>query len=98
MHGFALNLSMDLELFRLIVPCGITEYGVCSLASLGIAAPSPRELAPEAHAILSRRLGRECGQWLDLSELSLNAVSEWLRTGAASPADSIPALVAAVEP
>jgi len=78
MHGFALNLSTDLELFRLIVPCGIREYGVCSLASLGIAAPSPRQLAPAAHVILSRRLGRVCGEWLDLSELSLSAVPERL--------------------
>ena len=88
MHGFALNLSTDLELFRLIVPCGITEYGVCSLASLGIAAPSPQQLAPEAHAILSRRLGRQRGQWVDLSELPLSAVSEWLEAAAASPAGS----------
>jgi lipoyl(octanoyl) transferase len=86
MHGFALNLATDLELFRLIVPCGITAYGVCSLASLGIPAPSPLELAPEAHVILSRRLGRSLGQWVDLSELSLAAVPEWLRTDAASGA------------
>jgi lipoyl(octanoyl) transferase len=86
MHGFALNLSTDLELFRLIVPCGISEYGVCSLASLGIVAPSPRQLAPDAHAILSRRLGRQRGEWLDLSELALSAVPEWLGTGAPSGA------------
>jgi lipoyl(octanoyl) transferase len=91
MHGFAVNLSTDLELFRLIVPCGITEYGVCSLASLGIAAPSPRELAPEAHAILSRRLGRARGPWVDLSELSLAALPEWLQARAESS-------VAAVDP
>ena len=71
MHGFALNLSLDLQLFRLIVPCGISEYGVCSLASLGVPAPSPRELAPVAHLLLSQRLGRSAGQWLDLSELPL---------------------------
>jgi len=71
MHGFALNLSLDLELYRLIVPCGITEYGVCSLASLGLPAPSPRELAAVAHRVLSQRLGRATAQWLDLSELPL---------------------------
>ena len=36
MHGFAVNIDPDLSHFTGIVPCGIAEYGVTSLARLGI--------------------------------------------------------------
>ncbi|MXP10499.1 lipoyl(octanoyl) transferase LipB [Pseudoblastomonas halimionae] len=35
MHGFSVNLDPDLSHFTGIVPCGIEEYGVTSLARLG---------------------------------------------------------------
>ncbi|MBS0254666.1 MAG: lipoyl(octanoyl) transferase LipB [Proteobacteria bacterium] len=36
MHGFAVNLNPDLAHFAGIVPCGIAEKGVTSLARLGL--------------------------------------------------------------
>ena len=37
MHGFSVNLAPDLSHFAGIVPCGIEEFGVTSMARLGIA-------------------------------------------------------------
>ncbi len=55
MHGFAVNLAPNLAHFSGIVPCGIAEYGVTSLARLGLAV-SPREwdeaLRAEAESFL----------------------------------------------
>jgi lipoyl(octanoyl) transferase len=36
MHGFSINVAPDLSHFGGIVPCGIAEYGVTSLESLGL--------------------------------------------------------------
>ena len=36
-HGVALNVDPDLSHFTGIVPCGVREHGVTSLADLGIA-------------------------------------------------------------
>ena len=37
-HGISLNVSPDLFHFDGIVPCGVTEHGVTSLADLGLTA------------------------------------------------------------
>lgn len=36
MHGFAVNIHPDLSHFNGIIPCGISEYPVTSMADLGI--------------------------------------------------------------
>lgn len=44
-HGFALNVSTDLAHFETIVPCGIADRGVTSLARLNGRAPDLRDVA-----------------------------------------------------
>ena len=64
MHGFSVNLAPDLAHFEGIVPCGIDQFGVTSLARLGIAVDSPSwdaALQARAAAFLAA-LERPCGE------------------------------------
>jgi len=53
MHGFALNLDPDLSLYQAIVPCGIREHGVSSIAALGGRSLSVEQAAQRAFEVLA---------------------------------------------
>ena len=57
MHGFALNVAPDLDHFDRMVPCGITEFGVTSLAAEGIHVPMAE--------VVDRVAARAAERWAD---------------------------------
>jgi lipoyl(octanoyl) transferase len=61
-HGFAFNVSTDLAGFGLIVPCGIAQYGVTSLAALGAEAPPVAAVARAVVAHFEQMFDAE-GVW-----------------------------------
>jgi len=62
LHGFAINVAPDLSHFSGIVPCGIAEFGVTSLAQLGKQMPLMRVDAALKQSFLSflKSLERAC--------------------------------------
>jgi lipoyl(octanoyl) transferase len=59
-HGFAINVTTDLEAFNLIVPCGLPGARVTSIARLGVASPPALE-------ILAARIARTLGAELNVT-------------------------------
>jgi lipoyl(octanoyl) transferase len=64
LHGFSVNLDPDLEHFRGIVPCGIADFGVTSVARLG------QNGDP---AVFDAALRAECARFLCELELKQSA-------------------------
>jgi lipoyl(octanoyl) transferase len=88
-HGFALNLTTDLRDFALIVPCGIPDHAVTSLAQeMGREIVGPGEL-PDLEKV-AHQAARQFGQVFDQHVLAVESPGA-LRAQAAEAAREFPA-------
>jgi lipoyl(octanoyl) transferase len=72
LHGYALNVTTDLSGFDLIVPCGIADHGVTSIAALTGDAPSVRDVATLSLATFGEVFEREVSAVVDRTERELD--------------------------
>lgn len=82
MHGLALNVAPDLSYFADIVPCGLSDRGVTSLASFLDPVPRPAEARLEMIQAFREVFG------LDLVEYSAGAVEGWALLAPPEPTPS----------
>lgn len=85
-HGFALNVDPDLSMFDHIVPCGITDRGVTSMAAVLGIAPEPKAVADRVIARFATEFGYEQVERADVAWRHASSdLSAFSRDAATSP-------------
>jgi lipoyl(octanoyl) transferase len=74
-HGFAFNVSTRLDDFRAIVPCGISDAGVCSLESLLARAGRPAHAFAEVEERAAQHAAEVWESELEEAPLELETIS-----------------------
>jgi lipoyl(octanoyl) transferase len=84
-HGISLNIAPDLSHYSGIVPCGIRDGGITSLADLGLIR-TPKEVADALRATFEQRFGATA----DLTNLPVAAVGQPEMAGVANESAPLP--------
>jgi lipoyl(octanoyl) transferase len=90
-HGFALNVNTNLDYFKLIVPCGITDKPVTSLEQeMAESGPSGARKVP-ALEDLAQQVARNFGRVFEAQTLWLESLDALLSSPGMSDYDTAPA-------
>jgi len=90
-HGFALNVSTNLDYFKLIVPCGITDKPVTSLEQEIAQSPLSRDRKVPALEDLAQQVARNFGRVFEAQTLWLESLDALFASSATSDYDTTPA-------
>jgi lipoyl(octanoyl) transferase len=90
-HGFALNVSTNLDYFKLIVPCGIADKPVTSLEQEMAQSTLSRGRKVPALEDLAQQVARNFGRVFEAQTLWLESLDALFASSATSDYDTTPA-------
>jgi len=90
-HGFALNVNTNLDYFKLIVPCGISDKPVTSLEQEMAQSSLSRDRKLPALEDLSQQVARNFGRVFEAQTLWLESLDALLSSPGMSEYDTTPA-------
>jgi lipoyl(octanoyl) transferase len=90
-HGFALNVNTNLDYFKLIVPCGISDKPVTSLEQEMAQSSISRNRKVPALEELSQQVARNFGRVFEAQTLWLESLHALFSSSGMSDYDTIPA-------
>jgi lipoyl(octanoyl) transferase len=90
-HGFALNVNTNLDYFKLIVPCGITDKPVTSLEQEMAHSALSRSRKVPALDELAQQVARNFGRVFEAQTLWLESLDALFSSSGMSDYDVIPA-------
>src|SRR6478736_2853619 len=90
-HGFALNVNTNLDYFKLIVPCGISDKPVTSLEHEMVQSALSRDRKVPTLEDLAQQVARNFGRVFAAQTLWLESLDALFASSAASDYDTTPA-------